>query len=380
MLIPKLNFLGGVERVFAEFLRYLSAQGYEVHVICEQIDPGLRPYCASIDYLKQRKPILRYFPLLSRLSWMTRCTHLLKKKGLDDALVIAPPGGGPWYVNFAFAGSCHLASLLVSAKYGSWKWLLNPFHYVICLTEWYCFNYGSKKVLVPSGRTGLELEKYYGVSSKKIIVLPHGVDTELFHPLADDARKELRAKESIAPNAFVLLTVTNEVERKGCFLVLDALKELLSQGKSIQYRIVGRDNYSKIQSYAASIGVEHAVQFLPPRSGDGLIEQFQAADAFILPTFYESFGLVGMEALSCGVPLIATQVGGIEDYLKDGEVGMFCLRNSKDIQAKVAYLIDHPDQRVKIAQSARLHAQTYAWYQVLEQLKKLVDNDLLPTP
>jgi UDP-glucose:(heptosyl)LPS alpha-1,3-glucosyltransferase len=378
LLIPKLNFLGGVERVFAEFLRYLSEQGYQVHVICEQIDPSLKSYCASFDYIKQRKPTLRCFPLLSGLSWMTRCTHLLKQRGLDDTLVFAPPGGGPWHVNFAFAGSCHLASLVVSAKHGSWKWLFNPFHYVICLTEWYCFNYGSEKVLVPSSRTGLELEKYYGVSSQKIIVLSHGVDTALFHPLADYARQELRAKESIAPNVFVLLTVTNEVERKGCYLVLDAIKELLSQGKSIQYRIVGRDDYSKIKSYAASIGVEHAVQFLPPRSGKGLIELFQSADAFILPTFYEAFGLVGMEALSCGLPLIATRVGGIEDYLKDGQVGLFCLRTSQDIQSKIAYLIDHPDGRVKMAQLARLHAQTYSWDRVLEQLKKLVDNESLP--
>lgn len=379
MVIPQLNFLGGIERVFAEFLRYLSGQGYRVHVICEQIDPSLLPYCTTIDYLKQRTPIFKRFPLFSRLSWMTSCSRLLKKKGLNDALIVAAPGGGPWHVNFAFAGSCHLASLFVSAKHGSWKWLLNPFNYLICLTEWYFFKLGSKKVLVPSSRTGLELEKYYGVSGNKIIVLPHGVDTTLFHPLADEVRKELRTTESIDVNTFVLLTVTNEVERKGCFLVLDAIKELLAQGKSIQYRIVGRDNYFKIQSYAASIGVEHAVQFLPPRSGKSLIELFQSADAFILPTFYEAFGLVGMEALSCGLPLIATQVGGIEDYLKDGETGLFCLRTSEDIQSKIAYLIDHPDGRIKMAQSARQHAQTYSWDQVLGQLKKLIDNESLPT-
>lgn len=348
-------------------------------MICNEADPDLASLCSRVIYLQQRPPLFKRFPLFNNISWITRVGGAIHKNGLEGSLVFAAPGAGPWSMDFAVAGSCHLASLFVSARHGSWKWVLNPFNYLISLSEWYFFKYGSKKVLVPSSRTGLELEKYYGVSGNKIIVLPHGVDTALFHPLTDEARKELRATESIGANTFVLLTVTNEVERKGCFLVLDAIKELLNQGKSIQYRIVGRDNYFKIQSYAASIGVEHAVQFLPPRSGKGLIELFQSADAFILPTFYEAFGLVGMEALSCGLPLIATEVGGIEDYLKDGETGLFCLRTSQDIQSKIAYLIDHPDSRVKMAQSARQHAQTYSWDQVLGQLKKLIDNDSLPT-
>ncbi len=371
--------MGGIEKVFSEFLLYLSKLGYSVTVICNEADPDLAAHCSKVIYLPRRKPLFQKFPLLTDLSWINGVAKAIRKNGLENSLVFAAPGAGPWKLDFAVAGSCHLASLFVSARHGSWKWVLNPFNYLISLSEWYFFKYGSKKVLVPSSRTGLELEKYYGVSSDKIIVLPHGVDAVLFHSLADDARRELRAKESIDPNAFVLLTVTNEVERKGCFLVLDAIKELLAQGKSIQYRIVGRDNYSRIKSYAASIGVEHAVQFLPPRSGKDLIELFQSADAFILPTFYEAFGLVGMEALSCGLPLIATRVGGIEDYLKDGQVGLFCLRTSQDIQSKLAYLIDHPDSRVKMAQSARQYALAYSWDRVLEQLKNLVDNELLST-
>ncbi|MBU3564473.1 glycosyltransferase family 4 protein [Polynucleobacter sp. MWH-HuK1] len=215
------------------------------------------------------------------------------------------------------------------------------------------------------------------MSPKKIVVLPHGVDTNLFHPLAVDLRQELRATESIDKKTFVLLTVTNEVERKGCFLVLDAIKEMITKDRSIQYRIVGRDDYAVIKRYAASIGVEHAVQFLPAKSGPDLIKLFQSADAFILPTFYEAFGLVGIEAMACGLPLVATQVGGIEDYLQDGKTGLFILRTKVDIEKKVNYLIENPEQRQKMAISARQQAENYSWTSVLGQLKPLVDNGSL---
>jgi len=374
LVIPKLNFLGGIERVFAEFLLDLSRSGYPIVLICQEVDKQLIPHCSRIIYLRARTPIFRRFPLLQSLFWMTQSSWLIKKENLQNAAVFSAPGGGPWRVDFAVAGSCHLAALMASAKYGAKKWLLNPSNYLIVLTEWYVFNFGCKKILVPSKRTCFELQSYYRVKPSKIVVLPHGVDTHSFNPPTIENKIKARLSLSIKPSTFVLLTVTNEVKRKGCFLVLDALKSLLDKGAEVSYIIVGRDDYALIKQYAIQLGVEGAVRFLPPKTSDELIQIFHIADVFVFPTFYESFGLVGMEAMACGLPLIATKVGGIEDYLINHETGLFVMRTPKDLEEKVLYYLEHPDEVDRMAKLARQQAERYEWDTILKKLHHLVGN------
>jgi len=254
--------------------------------------------------------------------------------------------------------------------------MVNPFGYLICITEWFAFNYGSKRVIAPSLRTAQELYKYYGVPASKIEVLPHGVDVSLFSPPIEFHKKQLKADFMIDPDAFVLLTVTNEVRRKGCFLVLGALKEILLKGRAVHYVIVGRDDYSTLQHYARSLGLENYVSFLPPRSSHQLVEIFNLSDAFVFPTYYESFGLVGLEAMACGLPLIATRVGGVEDYLVDEKNGLFIDRTINDLKDKILHLLDFPEHVELMSKLAREQAQNYTWNKVLGQLENLIKKDL----
>jgi len=375
LIIPRLNFLGGIERVFAEFLIFLSRTGREVNVICEQIDPDLKIHCKKIFFLEQKTKGFKYFPLIKTLSWTNRVTRLIQSSELNETITIAPPGAGPWQMDFAFAGSCHLAALLAATNQTQWRWVFNPFHYLIIFMEWRAFKFGSRKILVPSERTALEIQKLYGIKESKIIVLPHGVDTTLFFPASPHEKIDAKEALGIAKDELVLLTVTNEILRKGCFLVLEAIEKLLLQGIQVRYVIVGRDDYSQIRAYANELSISNLVVFLPPSSNQRLVRIFHAADIFLLPTTYESFGLVGIEAMSCGVPLIATQVGGIEDYLADGKQGYFVERTADDIAKKIMVLARNLNLRKEMGAAARVQAEQYSWPSVLSRLDKLINDE-----
>jgi UDP-glucose:(heptosyl)LPS alpha-1,3-glucosyltransferase len=371
LALPRIHLRGGIEKVFSEFLKFLSNNGYSVTLVSQEVDPQLISLSSKIIYLKKA------FSLPKALFWKSWMSRFIRNEGLGEAVIFATPCEGPWKMDFAFAGSCHLASLFASAKHGARKWLLNPSHYLICFMEWFTYNFGSKFVLVPSRRTALELQQFYGVKPSKIVVLPHGVDAQNFYPCPPNVKRQLRDQESIAQSSFVMLTATNEVDRKGCFLVLDAMKLLMDQGKLVHYIIVGRDNYFKIEKYAQSLGLTHLVRFLPPRSGEAFVSLFHLSDIFILPTFYESFGLVGIEALASGLPLLATKVGGIEDYLVDGKTGFFIHRTKEGIAKRIEWFLENPGQMSSMAILCREQAEKYSWDQVLKPLELIIKDKRL---
>jgi glycosyltransferase involved in cell wall biosynthesis len=97
-----------------------------------------------------------------------------------------------------------------------------------------------------------------------------------------------------------------------------------------------------------------------------------AADAFILPTFYEQWPLVGLEALASGTPILMTSIGGIKEYLVDGENGFFIKRDSQDIADKVRKLIDNPKKIELMKINARETALGYSWQSVTQQYINLI--------
>jgi UDP-glucose:(heptosyl)LPS alpha-1,3-glucosyltransferase len=123
---------------------------------------------------------------------------------------------------------------------------------------------------------------------------------------------------------------------------------------------------------AEASSVSERVHFAGPRTDLATI--YQAGDAFVLPTAYESFSLVCMEAMACGLPVFATSVGGIEDYLVDGVNGHTITRDPADIAAKLGPLLDDPARLEELRSGARATAREFDWGRIARLYADLLNE------
>lgn len=257
------------------------------------------------------------------------------------------------------------ASIDAKRRAGSRKWMLNPMHMWAAGRDRYMVGgLRYRHFVAVSLRAGQELRDYYGVPDERITVIPNGIDLLRFKP-DPVARDRIRDEFRISDDAQVLLFVGHEFDRKGLAHAVAALEKLPD---NVRLLVVGSD--SKVPYQRLLKGNPDRLIFAGERLD--MPAFFAAADAFVLPSQYETFALVGMEAMACGVPVFATRVGGIEDYLRDGVNGMFIEANGTDIAAKVGPLLQHPDQLSKLSAGARETAREYAWPVIASRYAELL--------
>lgn len=163
----------------------------------------------------------------------------------------------------------------------------------------------------------------YGVNDKHITVVGNGIDTEKFIPLEKgEAKKSL----GIAAESPVLATVGGLVYRKGFHRVIDCLPQLKEKHPNIKYLIVGGASLEgnieeELKSQAEKLGVTDHVIFCGPQPPEALHKFLSAADVFVLATANEGWANVLLEALACGTPVIATDVGGNSEVINHSSLG-----------------------------------------------------------
>ena len=260
------------------------------------------------------------------------------------------------------------ASVAEKLRVGNQLWRLNPMHIWVGLRDRYMIGgLRFRRYVAVSARVVAELQQYYGVPLTRIVVIPNGVNTARFNPAAGD-RAGVRAEFGIPPDAPLLLFAGHEFERKGLAYVIEALRLL---PETVHLLVVGAGNPAPYQALASEAGITPGrLVFAGARSD--LPRIYPAADAFVFPTYYESFALVCMEALSSGLPLFATRVGGIEDYLSDGVNGRFIERDGRDIADRLRPVLADPAERQQMGEAARRTAEGYAWPKIADQYLDLL--------
>jgi UDP-glucose:(heptosyl)LPS alpha-1,3-glucosyltransferase len=158
---------------------------------------------------------------------------------------------------------------------------------------------------------------------------------------------------------------------KGLEFAIRALAEMKTQAYLL---VVGGDTQAPFKRLAEQLHVSDRVIFAGSRSD--LPEIYPAADAFVLPTLYETFALVCLEAMASGLPVLASPVGGIEDYLVDGANGFHIQRDPAEIAGKLDLVLNDSSLHARLRESGLATAQDYSWDKIARQYLNLF-NELL---
>jgi D-inositol-3-phosphate glycosyltransferase len=169
------------------------------------------------------------------------------------------------------------------------------------------------------------LVSHYGADPARIAVIPCGVDTTLFAP-GDQAAARAALGLDDRPR---LLYVGRLAPIKGLTTLLDGMARLRGRGSRAHLCIVGGDadeplngHEGELRARLAELGLQDSVTFVGAQPQESLRAWYVAADATVLPSYYESFGMVALEAMACGSPVVASRVGGLQTTVRDRITGV----------------------------------------------------------
>ena len=231
-----------------------------------------------------------------------------------------------------------------------------------------------------------QLHFLYQAPEEKIVIIPPGVDTSRFYPIPSD---EARESIGLPLGERILLFVGRIEPLKGLDTLLRAIAMLRESGVQCQAPhflvVIGGDpdasgenlttEMARLQALSRELGLNDLVLFLGKRGQDTLPYYYSAADVLIMPSHYESFGMVALEAMACGTPVVASQVGGLAFLVQDGQTG-FAVPNgdAAALSDRLTRLLTDPALREKLGRQAAAYAVQYSWENIVSRLLEVYDS------
>ena len=212
--------------------------------------------------------------------------------------------------------------------------------------------------------------RFYDAPEEKIEVIPCGVDAQLFSPSDHGLAKRKLGLEGSS----VVLFVGRLEPIKGVEILLEAVAQLEDMG-SVKTLIIGGNleehdqEMERLQSIGQELGISNKVDFVGRLDQEELPIYYNAADICVVPSYYESFGLVALEAMACGTPVIASRVGGLPTFIKDGLTGYLVeSRCPEPFTDRLEILLSSPRIRMAMGEASRKAALAMGWSSVVESL------------
>ena len=220
---------------------------------------------------------------------------------------------------------------------------------------------------------------------RKVVHLPNGVDAARF--AAGDG-KRFRARHGIPPSAFVILVMGRIDPQKNQRLAVRLLAALSAQQPNAHLLLIGPVTNPAYEAELAADIAEHSlgsrvtlIRGIDTHDPD-LVNAYHAADLFLLPSVHEPFGIVILEAWAAGLPVIASNVGGVPAFVADGEDGLLCPSGDLERLTQLArQLISDRDARCRLAHAGRTKAAAeYGWDRITQRLVGIYEEAIRENP
>ena len=337
----------GAERYCVNLSRQLQKLGHRVTIIGEEIDPDLRD---SIEFLPVK--VNHFASWTKNRSFADNVDTIVKQHKFDivhglsrtpavDTFRVTDPLQAHW-LNVFYRNP-------IVRSLQDW----NPRHRTILDIERSVYQSNRVRRYITQSKLDTRLlVEYYGVPEEKIVRVSNGVDTTQFQPHARCESTEVREELGVASDAPLLVFASMDFRRKGLGPLLQALKICRTPG--IRLLVLGNGDCRTYGQLAKSLGLQDRVIFAGRKSA--MARYYGSGDLFVLPTIYEPFPNVNLEAMACGTPVLTSATAGGADIIRTGENGY--LVSQPDAVHEMAERIDH---HLALSTDARQIMAEHCW-------------------
>jgi glycosyltransferase involved in cell wall biosynthesis len=189
-----------------------------------------------------------------------------------------------------------------------------------------------------------ELHNDYRIDANKLSVINMGVNREVFKPYS---KKEIRAELNLSLDIEPVLFVGNIIREKGLSELVDAFKDVRKKRPQAELYLIGASRNTGYRKELDELKGE-GVHFIDPLPQQELAKWMSAAEAFVLPSHIEGFGLVAVEAMSCHTPVIGADVGGLHYLLKDGSGLLVPAKQTKPLAEAINSILENPSLKQEL--------------------------------
>lgn len=315
---------GGAERYAVDLSRALVEAGCEVHILANRYEPD-GPDSVRFHPVKMvHKP-----SWLRVLSFSRNAGKIIEREQFDIVYALTQTypqdlyltGGGVYR---------HWMRVRYPATLPRWlAYLIRPIHLANVYLESRLYDAANNRMIIANSLLcKSHVQRYWRVPEERIKVIYHGVDHVLFNPRkAGNARLKTRRSLGIKDDAPLLLFVSNNWKRKGLATILQSLGKLNDSQVPFELVVLGRGNPRAYRRPIEKLGLGQQVHFVGHT--DEIIDYYGAADLVVLPTLYDSFGNVCIEAMACGTAVITSRSSGVAELIRPGVNG-YILENPGD--------------------------------------------------
>ncbi len=318
------RIIGGLARVVCSLSRELANSGWDVHIVTADHPSTLEHESdgpVKVHRVKNQTDTTPDF-----LSWVSRFNIGLLQYAiqLHNQSPFSIVHAHDWMVNDAawtmkIGFNIPLISTIHATESGRMHGIHNDLQRYIHQIEWR-LTYESWRVIVNSHHMHAELEGLFALPVNKIIVIPNGTDVESFSVNFD--RQHLR-NSLAAPSQRIVLYVGRLVREKGVQILLDAAPKVINACPDTKFIIVGTGYYmDELKQQAYNLGIDHHINFLGYVDDEALRKLYNIADVVCIPSLYEPFGIVALEAMAAKVPVVTSDTGGLRDFVENMVTGI----------------------------------------------------------
>lgn len=362
--------VGGLGRHAGALARTLVAQGHEVHVVTRQHPDRGDPIEETLEgvhvvRVTEAPPVIAFDDLVP---WVLAFNNRVQAAAANLAgrLDFDVIHAHDWLVAYAAAGvrEAHgipLVATIHATEYGRHQgWLPGPMNKLIHQIEWW-LTYEARRVITCSGYMRDQVTEIFQLPAGKVDVVPNGVAVDDF-ALPDDEVSAHR-RTLVGPRTKLVLFAGRLEYEKGVQTVLEALKQVRAAVGPVHFHVAGIGTYSdELRRRTRELGLRHHVRFTGFLEDHELRLHYAAADVAVAPSIYEPFGLVAVEAMACGTPVVVGDTGGLREIVSGGHGLTFTPQDADHLAEALIQVLTDAELAASLVDRGRERiARRYDW-------------------